>query len=75
VRTTVGASFASYSGADVVRLFAPSATPLATGGPPVGARFTPGSALEVRVAPQLQLVEGIFVGVEYDWARVASSRL
>jgi hypothetical protein len=75
VRTTVGASFASYSGADVVRLFAPSATPLATGGPPVGARFTPGSALEVRVAPQLQLVEGIFVGVEYDWARVGASRL
>ena len=68
-------ALASFGGAEVTRLFAPPSVPLSVPGPPVGVRITPGSELEVRVAPRIRLVEGISLGAEYGWTRVGATKM
>lgn len=72
---TMGVRIASFGGAEVTRLFAPPSVPLSVPGPPVGVRITPGSELEVRVAPRVRLVEGISLGAEYGWTRVGATKM
>jgi hypothetical protein len=44
-------------------------------GPPSAFRITPGSELEVRIAPRIRLLEAVSLGAEYLWESTGATRL
>jgi hypothetical protein len=73
--TTAGIRIVSLGSAEVMRLPAPPDSPLSEPGPPAAFRVTPGSQLDVRLAPRIRLLEAVSLGAEYLWERTGTTRL
>lgn len=66
--------FAGAAPVEVLRRLAPPGAPFGSGDPPRAVRWSPPSALSLRLSPRLRLEESVAVGLDYELLALGGSR-